>query len=354
MRQIILSSADYGVESRVFTLSPSPHPRELLYDDVTIMRARSWAAPASCDLGGLAARQLFARASQWADIIHYHYPWPFADLLELSVGPDKPKVLTYHSDIVRQRWLKRVYGPLMQRMLGAMDAIIATSPAYAATSPILTDPRYAPLLRVIPLGIKEETVCQHADETIFNRLGIDAQSPYFLFLGVLRYYKGLRFLIEAAQKVKALIVIAGDGPEAEALKTQVQTLGLRNVIFAGRVSDAEKASLLCHCHAFVLPSHLRSEAFGVVLIEAAMAQRPMISCEIGSGTSFVNLNGETGFVVPPESPDALSSAMNQLLENPGKAKSFGQSARQRYELLFSGPALGQAHAQLYQDVGHGH
>ena len=117
-----------------------------------------------------------------------------------------------------------------------------------------------------------------------------------------------------------------------------------------QVTDGEKIALLKACRGLVLPSHLRSEAYGMVLVEASMMARPMVTCEIGTGTSFVNLDGKTGFVVPPESPQRLAKAMNALLADPVQAEKFGNAARMRYESLFSGPALGMAYTRLYQNV----
>jgi len=307
-------------------------------------------APASCDISGIAAFRNFAVLSRSADVIHYHFPWPFADLLHLVVRPEVPAVMTYHSDIVRQRWLGRLYWPLMQKMLKDMHAIVATSPLYAKTSAVLSNPWHRERVRVIPLGIDENTYPQHGDDGILYRLGLVAEEPFFLFIGVLRYYKGLHTLIEAATHVNAKVVIAGTGPEGDGLKRRTLELGLRNIVFAGLVSDTEKVALLRQCRAFVLPSHLRSEAFGMVLVEASMMGKPMVSCEIGTGTSFVNVDGETGFVVPPENPVALAGAMNALLGDEALANKLGQAARRRYEQMFSGPALGRAYAQLYQDV----
>lgn len=353
IRQIVLSSAGFGVESRVFTLSPVPYPTEIDRPEARVIRCRSWAAPASCDLGGITSFQRFSELASWADVIHYHFPWPFADLLHVAVRPKVPVVMTYHSDIVRQRWLGRVYAPLMQGMLGDMAAIAATSPAYAKTSPVLADVRHRDRVRIIPLGIDEHSYPRHGNNGVFQRLGLADGEPFFLFIGVLRYYKGLHTLITAAASMNARVVIAGSGPEGKALQEQVLHLGLRNVIFAGQISESEKVALLKHCRALVLPSHLRSEAYGIVLVEAAMFGKPMVSCEIGTGTSFVNLNGVTGFVVPPENPEALSTAMNRLLDDTALNEKFGHAARQRYEIFFSGHALGMAYIQLYRDVlGH--
>ncbi|MHA6685987.1 glycosyltransferase [Mesorhizobium sp. A556] len=346
IRQICRSVRPLGIDSSIFCLSPQPRPQRLEVDDSVTWRSRSFAAPASCDLGGPDAWRLFARLSTEHDVIHYHFPWPFADLLHLTVRPAARAVMTYHSDIVRQAMLARLYAPLMRRMTDAMEAIVATSPTYAATSPFLSDARVRNRVRVIPLGI-EDLSLQYPHPAPQP----DAE-PYFLFVGVLRYYKGLTTLIEAAKRVKARIVIAGEGPEGPALKRLARETGCDNVEFAGRVSETEKYRLLAGCRAFVLPSHQRSEAFGMVLVEAATYGRPLISCEIGTGTSYVNADGETGFVVPPGDPDALAGAMNRLLADDALARRFGAAARQRYETLFTAEALGNAYAALYRgEVG---
>lgn len=352
IRQICLATQDYGVENTIFTLSPNPVPSEIERPEGRVIRCRSWAAPASCDLGGFSAFRQFRRLAREADVVHYFFPWPFADLLHLWACPRKPSVTTYISDIVRQRWLGAVYAPLMWKMLAGTQAIVANAPAYAQTSPVLSAPSLRDRVRVIPLGIDERSYPHDGDDGVLRRLGLGEAEPFFLFVGVLRYYKGLHTLVQAAAAVSARVVIAGSGPEGPALQEQALQLGLTNVVFAGQVTDAEKVALLKNCRALVLPSHLRSEAYGMVLVEAAMFGKPMISCEIGTGTSYVNADGETGIVVPPESPAELVRAMNRLIEDEALAQRFGQAARLRYERMFSGEALGRAYAALYQDVVH--
>ncbi len=350
IRQIALATKAHGVITQIFALSETPTPIECKRTEGVVVRARSWAEPASCNLGGRAAFTRFAKLAKQADVIHYHFPWPFADLLHLLVSPSIPAVMTYHSDIVRQRWLGRVYAPVMSHMLRSMRIIVATSPAYAQTSPILSDPSIRNKVRIIPLGIEESSYPKVGDDSVFHRIGISADQPYFLFIGVLRYYKGVHFLIQAAKMVGCKIVVAGSGPEGEGLRKLANEIGLDNVVFAGQVTDTEKVALLNRCHSLILPSHLRSEAFGMVLVEAAMFSRPLISCEIGTGTSYVNAHEETGLVVSPESPEALARAMNVLLTENGLAARMGAAARARYEKLFSGPALGQAYIELYREV----
>lgn len=350
IRQICGATRSFGIENTIFTLSPASEPSVLQRPEARVVRCRSWAAPASCDLGGPAAFTRFRELADEADVVHYHFPWPFADVMHLAKGCSTPSVLTYHSDVVRQRLLGALYRPLMMRMLRSMSAVVATSPAYARTSEALSAPGVQRLVRVVPLGIDDQSYPTDGDEGVLGRLRIAQGEPYFLFIGVLRYYKGLHFLIEAASRVGARIVIAGSGPEEAALRALADTLGVRNAIFAGQVSVEEKVALLRHCRALVLPSHLRSEAFGMVLVEAAMSGKPMISCEIGTGTSFVNADGESGLVVEPEKPAALADAMNRLLADEALATRMGLAARGRYEQLFSGDALGREYAALYREV----
>lgn len=349
IRQICLSTQPYGVENTVFTLSPNPSPQTVYRPEAKVVRCRSWAAPASCDLGAIDAMRTFRALAAQADVIHYLFPWPYADILRLLV-PKKPSVLTYISDIVRQRWLGEVYAPLMWKTLRSMDAIVSNAPAYAAGSPVLSAQSLRSMVRQIPLGIDETSYQASPEAAVFEKLGVDPAEPFLLFVGVLRYYKGLHVLLDACRQVKGRVIIAGAGPEAAALQHQAHILGLGNVLFVGQVTDGEKMALLKACRGLVLPSHLRSEAYGMVLVEASMMRKPMVTCEIGTGTSFVNMNGETGLVVPPESPEALAKAMNVLLADKVLAEKWGAAARQRYERLFSGPALGKAYAQLYQDV----
>lgn len=350
IRQICLATCSFGVESKVFTLSPQPDPKRLVRPEAVTVRSRSWAAPASCDLGGVDSLIEFYRLQKWADVVHLHFPWPFADVLNLFKAANKPAVMTYHSDIVRQQVLSKLYGPLMRHTMRAMSAVIATSPAYAKTSPVLMRDVPPGRLRTIPLGIVDKPEAAPDFVGQYASLDYAVHRPFLLALGVLRYYKGLHTLIHAARQINGNIVIAGSGPEDANLKELAKQLGITNIVFAGQVTDAQKTELLRQCTALVLPSHLRSEAFGMVLVEAAMFSKPMVCCEVGSGTSYVNLEGVTGLVVPPENPSKLANACNRILQDTVLAKSMGIAARARYEDLFSGVALGRAYSDLYTEV----
>jgi glycosyltransferase involved in cell wall biosynthesis len=348
IRQICIGAGQNGVTSRVFTLSDEPYPAVLHRVEADVIRVRKTFEIASCGFA-LAGIRRFAREVGWADVVHYHYPWPFSDMMYLMAGRGKPSILTYHSDIVRQKFLFSVYKPLMTRYLGAMDKIVATSPNYFATSEVLG--QFADKVEVIPIGLDEPSYPalneRNKDlDKVASHLGKD----FFLFVGVLRYYKGLHILLEAMCGAPYKVVIVGAGPVESELKSQAKALGLDNVAFAGYVSDREKMALFQLCRGVVFPSYLRSEAFGVTLLEGAMSSRPLISAEVGSGSSHVNINELTGLVVPSGDSSALRAAMDELYQNEDKARIMGENARRRYEELFTGRLMGERYTRAYADV----
>jgi len=352
IKQISLATKQFGVESKIFVLSPNPSPKNIQSSEGEIIRSKSWYAPASCDLGDFSSLASFKELLKWTDVVHFHYPWPFADILNLLSFCNKPKVMTYHSDIVKQKKINMLYSPLRNFTISSMVAVVATSPNYIETSPVLKKLSENSKLKVIPLGIVEENQLKiniNEESTYLKQIEFVPNS-YLLFLGVLRYYKGIHTLIEAANQIQSKIIIAGNGPEIDNLKSLVASHNVQNVIFLGEVTDSQKHILLKNSSGVVLPSHLRSEAFGMVLIEASLHGKPMICCEIKSGTSYVNVHKETGLVVEPENPQELASACNLIISDKTLATKFGVAARKRYENLFSGDALGLAYSNLYKEL----
>ncbi|MBC8551008.1 MAG: glycosyltransferase [Candidatus Brocadiales bacterium] len=289
----------------------------------------------------------FRQLAKEADIIHYHFPYPFADLLHFITRVNKPTVLTYHSDIVKQKHLLKLYQPLMNKFLGSVDRIVATSPNYLKSSKVLA--RFRVKVSAIPIGLDKSTYpAPDEDRLVYwqKKFG----DRFFLFVGVVRYYKGLHILLEAANNSDYPIVIVGAGPIEKELKDQVENLGINNIYFIGFVSDEDKAALFTLSYAILFPSHLRSEAFGISLLEGAMYGKPLISSEIGTGTTYINIDGETGMVVPPSDPGALREAMDYLWNNPVVAKTMGERAEERYWDLFTADKMAKSYVDLYQSL----
>lgn len=348
IRQICLNTLPHGVESRIFCLSVHPQPAQLESEAGLIVRVKRSFEIASCGFcfGGLAE---FFRQVKWADLVHYHFPWPFADVMHSLAGHPRPSVVTYHSDIVRQKLLMKLYSPLMHHFLGSVQRIIATSPNYYATSDVLS--RFSDKVDIVPIGIECDSYPSLTGGcAALERVEREFGRGFFLFVGVLRYYKGLHILLNAIKDKSYRVVIVGSGPVENELRNQARDLGLDNVRFSGYVDDETKMSLFHLCRAVVFPSYLRSEAFGVTLLEGAMCAKPLISAEVGSGTSHINIHEQTGLVVTPGCPQALREAMDTLYYNPLRAEEMGQQARVRYEEMFTGVIMGQRYAEVYRDV----
>lgn len=290
-----------------------------------------------------------------ADIAHLHAPFPPAEVAQWLFGRSRRTVITWHSDVVRQKRILQLYAPLLRRVLAKADQVFPTSAAYLERSPFLRE--VAPRCQVIPLGIRLEPFLTPEPGRV-ARLRLDwgvapdgQFRPIVLFVGRLRAYKGIGFLLAAMARLDAHLVIVGDGPEAGHLRAQARDLGVSDrVIFAGHLSDRDLPAAYHAADAFVLPSHLPSEAFGLVLVEAMASGLPVVCAELGTGTTEVVQDGETGLVVPPADSGALAAALGRLLGDEALRQRLGQAGRRRAEAQYSAPVYVGRTMQAYEDV----
>jgi glycosyltransferase involved in cell wall biosynthesis len=346
IRQLCVGTGRLGVTNEVLTLTRSKLDPVIEFEGHTVHRVPLDFEIASTGFSLKSIRAL-SRLAQDADVVHYHFPWPFMDLAHFAARINKPTVVTYHSDIVRQRHLLKVYQPLKYRFLQSVDMIVATSPNYMASSPVLE--RFRDKTRVITYGLDKD-IYPEAEPERLARWRSEVGDKFFLFVGVLRYYKGLHILLDAVAKSDYPVVIVGAGPIETELKAHARRLGLTHVKFVGALDDPDKVALLTLCYALAFPSHLRSEAFGISLLEGAMYGKPMISSEIGTGTTYINIDQETGLVVPPSDPQAFGEAMRTLWDNPGMAQAMGQRAAARYQQLFTAAQMAASYTSLYHEL----
>jgi rhamnosyl/mannosyltransferase len=346
IRQLCKGTGRLGVHNEVLSLSRQANlaPYEL---DGTVVHRVPQDFEIASNACSLAAIGELARRAREADVVHYHFPWPFMDLAHFMARVRKPSVVTYHSDIVRQKHLLRLYQPLKHRFLQSVDSIVATSPNYLASSAVLD--RYRDKTRVITYGLDRSTYPEPSPDLV-DKWRARVGDKFFLFVGVLRYYKGLHILLDAVERLDYPVVIVGAGPIEQELKAHAERLGLKHVLFVGALDDPDKVALLKLCYAVAFPSHLRSEAFGISLLEGAMFGKPMISSEIGTGTTYINVDGQTGLVVPPSSPEALGAAMRTLWENPALAARMGERAAERYRELFTSEQMAAGYTALYEEL----
>ena len=354
--------AAQGLDVTVLVTNPAPFPRGMR----TITSSERPTEEGARRVRIIRAARLFTVASTpislaqaWkqlhleADIVHLHFPYPPGEVVNYLGGKAKATVITYHSDVIRQRVILRLYRPLLWRVLKRADAIIASSPGYVESSPFLS--RLRERVRVIPLGIdltpflgvSRERARRHRRRLLGNR-----EVPIVLFVGRLRYYKGVDVLLRALAHVhEAELWIVGTGPQGEEWKQLARTLGLgERVHFLGDVPEGDLPLYYAAADLFVLPSVSRAEALGLVLIEAMASGIPVISTELGTGTSFVNVHGETGLVVPAGDVQALAAAMRYLLAHPEARARMGRAARERAVREFRADLMAARITEVYTDL----
>jgi rhamnosyl/mannosyltransferase len=346
VRQICSNTIPYGARHRIFTLSRKPEPAILQLPEAEVYRFPLTFEIASCGFSIMGVLG-FKKLVEWADLVHYHFPWPYGDLLHFLCHVQKPTLVSYQSDIIRQEGLLKLYSPLQNLFLSRVTKVVTTSPNYLQSSPVLAS--LDRQIDIIPNGLDEKgysTVSIEKIEEVRKRFGTD----YFLFIGVLRYYKGLHYLLEAARDAAFTVLIAGSGPMEQELKDQALRLGLNNVTFLGYVEDYEKNALIHEARAIVFPSCERSEAFGITLLEGAIFAKPLITADIGTGTTYINKEGETGLVVAPKDHVSLRAAMETLYRDKELSVRLGKGARKRFESLFTGQEMGRRYAGVYRDL----
>ena len=270
------------------------------------------------------------------DVVHFHFPYPPGELLGLLAYRRSSTrfVLTYHGDVVRQSALMRLYYPIFNKILVRASTIVVSNPNNLRTSEILKRINVQKI-KVIPYGIRLEPF-RSPQHSQVDTIRAERGDRVVIFVGRLRYYKGVQYLIEAAREVEAKFLIVGDGPQRGELEDLTRRLGVaERVIFLGEVTNQALVNYLHASDVFVLPSIYRSEAFGISMLEAMACTVPVISTELGTGTSYVNIHQKTGLVVPPANSKALAEAISSLLENPATRKSMGEAGHNRVSQEFT-------------------
>ena len=281
-----------------------------------------------------------------ADLVHIHWPNPTALLAYFASGHRGRLVFTYHSDVVRQRVLSRVFDPILRQGLDRADAIIVSSANYMNSSEVLQPHREK--CCVIPFGVDVERF-ERPDELEVMRLRKQFGPRMILSVGRLVYYKGFEFLIDAMKSVNAHLVLAGNGPMEAELRDRIHVCGLEDrVTLLTKVKD-----VVPFYHAadlFVLPSIARSEAFGIVQLEAMACGKPVVNTLLDSGVPSVSIDGVTGVTVDPAKPEKLAHAINSLLDDPERRKVYGNAALRRVREQFSLRGMAEQTLALYHEA----
>jgi glycosyltransferase involved in cell wall biosynthesis len=340
VRTLAELQASAGHDVTVLVTNPGGQPPRQQLNGVTIIRAPRLATIASTPLSPTFPLQLHRLRPA---ITHLHFPYPVGELSQWLAGRGRPYVITYHSDVVRQQRVLRLYRPVLQRVLRGAARILPTSEQYAATSPFLRP--LAARCTVVPLSVDPARFAGAAP--LLPRAAV----PTLLFVGRHRYYKGLDDLLRALPGLEARLIAGGDGPMRPAWEKLAAELALGDQVqFLGDVSDGDLPGLYASADIFVLPANSHAEAFGKVLLEAMASGLPCITTEVGTGTSSVVQDGETGLVVAPRDPPALRAALQRLLAAPSLRHQMGAAGRARVISAFTPQQLLQRVHAVYEEV----
>ena len=341
-----------GISADAIVANEGPTTLREQVDGVDVLRMGRTFAYASTPVapGMPAAIRAAAASPHRPDLFHLMFPYPWGEVSWLMAGAPGPSVLTYHSDIVRQRVLGAAYRPILRRVLDRVDRIIVGSPPMIENSEVLAP--YADKCRVVPLAIETERFAP-TPETLARAAALRAghARPVVLFVGRLIYYKGVSVLLDAMADVDADVVLIGNGPLEGELRAQAAALGItERVTFIEPVDDAELAAWYRAADVFCLPSVARSEAYGLVQLEAHTSGTPVVSTDLPTGVPWVNRDGETGLVVPVGDAAALAAALRQLLFDDALRTRMGAHARERALTTFGVQAMVDGTLAVYDEV----
>jgi len=301
---------------------------------VELTRAGSLGTYFKCPLS-LSFVRLFRKMAKKADVVHIHLPFPLADAAAMLSGYKGRIVVSWHSDVVKQKKLMLIYKPFMRWLLRRADAVIVATEGHINGSEHL--PEYREKCTVVPYGIRPEDYLSIERRPVLTERAADKTAVKVFFTGRLVYYKGVDVLLRAFSKVKGCeLFIAGEGDLEPELREYARKRGLDGrVHFLGFLPEEELRQAYADCDIFVLPSVARSEAFGIVQLEAMVYGKPVINTDLPSGVPHVSLDGITGLTVPPSDAGALAKAVNTLAADPGLRERYGKAAAERVSSVFN-------------------
>ena len=282
----------------------------------------------------------FLRNYKQFDILHFHEPFPLASLLSLIIGKKSKIIITWHSDIIKQKLLKKFVEVFQKKLCRKATLITTTSPNMLDFSGTLR--AFKNKVYILPLSIPT------------NRSISKSDNNYILSLGRLSYYKGIDVLLNAYEtadtNMELRIVGDGDKEIAERISEQCKRTKKKIVFLNNFVTEEEKNQLFTNCSFFVLPSIAASEAFAIIQLEAMIYGKAVINTNLPTGVPYVSIHNSTGLTVIPNNYKALAKAMDKLAINPNLRKRFGEKGHERAVNHFSDKVIIRKLEELYLEI----
>lgn len=326
-----------GVSCDVLCSSSKPKTTVDQYEAYRVIRVACFGTIFSVPLSPELIRWLWKIGSTY-DVIHLHLPNPLAELAIFLVRPRAKLVLHWHSDVDAKKFgmLAKFHAPLTRWIIKRATKIIGATRAHIDCS----DHKEIMIGKssIIPYPFKQLNNAQ--SYLVVKQPDILKLHNRFIILSIGRliYYKGFKYLIEAAKYLppKCLVLIVGTGPLAVELQDQIDSDGLSDrVVLVGKLKQSDLTSYLSICNVLCFPSTDRGEMFGMVQLEAMAFEKPVIGTRIPySGVCEVNLNNVTGITVPIKDSNALAEAILKLMNDPYACIVMGQAGSRRVKEVY--------------------
>jgi rhamnosyl/mannosyltransferase len=285
------------------------------------------------------------------EIVHLHLPDPLGQLTAMMLPRSVKRVISWHSDIIKQRTALAIYQPFLNAFVRDADAIIGATPQHFSSSQQMAQGKPGQLREVIPYGFDPEALgWSDAARATRARLAQEhGRRPILFTVGRHVYYKGFDVLIRAVRAINAELWIGGRGPLTESFRQAAREAGVADrVRFVGFIPDAELIAYYDACDVFCMPSTERAEQFGLVQLEAMHCGKPVVATRLGTGVEYVTLDEVTGLLVEPGNEPALAQALNRLLGDPALRARLGEAGRRRVAEEFSVRQMVDKTAALYR------
>lgn len=287
-------------------------------------------------------------------IVHLHLPNPMAHLASEILPDSVKRIISWHSDVIRQKKLLPLYQPLVNRLLKQASALIVSTPYLAEHSKQIKAARERNIIHTIPYGVDFDYFLINKYQEKIDQIKHQYSQRFLVFaLGRHVYYKGFCYLIEAMQQLpkNIILLLGGEGALTQKLKQQVKTLQLEHQVnFLGEIAKQHVPAYYHACDVFCLPSIDQSEAFGIAQLEAMACAKPVICCDVTHAASNLNQDAVTGFVVSPRCPIALANAIYKLYEEPLLRGTLGRSAYHYAKENFTTQKMVAQMKNLYQEI----
>ncbi len=335
-------------EIEIVAANTSFRTKKEIIDDIPVIRAGR-----VLNLSSTAICPTFSKyiKDRCPDVVHVHCPNPMGVISYFSIKSKHKLIVTFHNDIVRQKYSLKLYKPILKRFLDRAERIIVHNRIIAESSTVLSE--YLAKITEIPAGIDPE---EYKSTLNSEKIKRDFQEQYgdriILFIGRLVEFKGVKYLIEAMKGVDAQLIIIGYGPLEKGLKNFSEECCINNkVTFVTEHTHEEKIAYLHASKMLCMPSIGKNESFGIVQLEAMVCGKPVINTSIqGSASSYISLHNETGLTVTPKNSEELAEAINRLLSDPEFAVNLGNNGRKRVLKSFTKELNTKKNLDVYREV----